>query len=494
MIGGERGKSQPVFLASLDVALHARVWYAGGMRTHVIRHRSRFLCRLARTILLGGGLLLGVLAQGAENTDAVLTFVTRAARAGDIAGLEPLKDLRDSKAGDAVVRMIEDKKVPDVAKQRIAELVAQWPAKGGLDYFEFYLRGHQQPSNDVLRFYAELGCVQFKPYFLNLIVPLRTLPVTEIKDPARYALALRALGRFPEQTEDAVAQIAALLDEKYPHAIRATAADALGGIQNRRGLPALMAQVKDGAIGQAAQRSLFRLTGQDFGDAPEKWTAWLKAEGTKVGLKMLSLSDWEKHKKEEAAAAPKEEPKEFSARFYGVEVKTRHCLFILDVSGSMAGERLAQLKEQMGNLFDTLRKKPKDIRFGIIAFHNEPEPCLSGRGLLPNEPTSIRRSSHFVEKILAGGGTAMVTTLQFTATKVLPNSDVDTIYFLSDGEPTDGTPEDVLAVVKKIHEEFRVKFHTIAIGEAVPPAGGAEQKSSLLEQMAKSTGGTYTAR
>jgi uncharacterized protein YegL len=437
--------------------------------------------------------MLGGSVPGAENLEATLRFVTRAARAGDIAGLELLKDLRDTKAGDAVVRMIEDKKVPDASKQRIAEVVAQWPAKGGLDYFESYLRGRQRLSDEMLRFYAELGCVQFKPFFLNLIAPLRTLPPTEIKDLARYATALRALGRFPEQADGDVAQIAALLDTKFPHAIRATAADALGGIRNRRGLPALGAQVKDIAIGEMAQRSLFRLTGQDFDDAPEKWAAWLQAEGAKAELKMLGLSDWEAHKKAKAAAAPKKEPEGFSARFYGVEVKTRHCLFILDVSGSMAGERLAQLKEQMSNLLDALRKKPKDLRFGIIAFHNEPEPCLSGRGLLPNEPTSVRRAAHFVEKILAGGGTAMATTLEFAAAKVLPGSDVDTIYFLSDGEPTDGRPEDVLAVVKRIHEEFHVKFHTIAIGEAVPPPG-ADQKPSLLEQMAKITGGTYTAR
>ncbi|MBI5818226.1 MAG: VWA domain-containing protein [Verrucomicrobia bacterium] len=464
------------------------------MRIDVFRHCSRFLGRLVRTVLVGGGLFLGVSTHGAESTDAILRFVTRAARTGDIAGLEPLKDLRDGKAGDAVVRMIEDRKVPDAAKQRIAELVAQWPAKGGLDYFEFHLRAHPQPGDEMLRFYAELGCVQFKPWFLALIAPLRKLPVAEIKEPARYALALRALGRFPEQTEDAVALIAALFDEKYPHAIRASAVDTLGSIRSRRGLPALMAVVKDSAIGEAAQRSLFRLTGQDFDNAPEKWTAWFKDQGAKADLKMLSLSDWETHKKEQAAAAPKQEQKEFSAQFYGVEIKTRHCLFIIDVSGSMAGERLAQLKEQMSNLFDTLRKKPKDLRFGIIAFHNEPEPCLSGRGLLLNEPASIRRASHFVEKILAGGGTAMVTTLQFAAMKVLPGSDVDTIYFLSDGQPTDGRPEDVLVVVNKIHEQFQIKFHTIAIGEAVPPADGADRQPSLLEQMAKRTGGTYTVR
>lgn len=444
-------------------------------------------------IVLSGGLLPDAPTHASENTDATLRFVTRAARTGDIAGLEPLKDLRDGKAGDAVVRLIEDKKVPDAVKQRIAELAAQWPAKGGLDYFEFYLRGRPRLSDEMLRFYAELGGAQFKPFFHGFIAPLRTLPPAEIKEPARYAMALRALGRFPEQADGDVAQIAALLDAKFPHAIRATATDSLGGIRSRRALSALAAQVKDSGIGEAAQRSLFRLTGQDFDDAAEKWAAWFKEQGAKAELKMLGLSDWESHKKEKAAAAPKKEPGGFSARFYGVEIKTRHCLFILDVSGSMAGERLAQLKEQMSNLLEALRKKPKDLRFGIIAFHNEPEPCLSGRGLLPNDPTSVRRASHFVEKILAGGGTAMVTTLQFAAAKVLSGSDVDTIYFLSDGEPTDGAPEDVMAVVKKIHEEFQVKFHTIAIGEAVPPPG-ADQKPSLLEQMAKSTGGTYTAR
>lgn len=489
MIGGDVGKSQLVFPGLWGIALGARVWYAGGVRTNALRGCGRWFSGLFLAVLLG----IALPVWAAENSDATLRLVTRAARSGDLAGLEPLKDLRDSKAGEAVVRMIEDKKVPDAAKQRIAELVASWPVKGGLDYFASHLRGQSRLGDEMLRFYAGLGSAQFKPFFLGLIAPLRTLPAAEIKDPPRYATALRALGRFPEHMEGDVAQIAALLDAKFPHAIRASAADALGGIRSRRGLPALMAQVKDNAIGEMAQRALFRLTGRDFDDAPEKWAAWFKAGGATAELKMLGQSEWETRRKEKAAAAPKQEPREFSARFYGVEVRTRHCLFILDVSGSMEGERLLQLKEQMSNLFAGLRNKPKEMRFGIVAFHNDMEICLAGRALLPNEPASVRRAAHFVEKIPAGGGTAMTGTLQFVAAKLLPGNDVDTIYFLSDGEPTDGTPEDVMAVVNKIHEQFHVKFNTVAIGEAVPPPGAA-QPQSLLEQMAMRTGGVYTAR
>ena len=65
------------------------------------------------------------------------------------------------------------------------------------------------------------------------------------------------------------------------------------------------------------------------------------------------------------------------------------------------------------------------------------------------------------------------------------------------GYPTSFTiydTQDQLAVVKKIHDDFQVKFHTIGIGEAIAPANAAEKKPTLLKQMAESTGGTYTER
>ena len=461
----------------------------------VFLNRSGFPGRLIPAAVLGILFLLNAPVGAIENTATILRSVSRGAREGDLTSIEPLKNLHDNVAADAVVKMIEDKKVPDAAKQKIAEVVAQWPAKGGLDYFVFYLRGHQRLSDDMLRFYADLGSAQFKPLFLGILAPLRNQQAADIKEPVRCALALRALGRFPDQTDDAVSLIASLLDDRFPHVIRSSATDVLGNIKSRRGLVALISLVKDSVIGEAAQRTLFRLTGQDFGDATKEWIAWYKEQGRQAELKMLSLDDWEKHRQQKKpVVAAAEEPKVFSARFYGVEVKARHCLFVLDCSGSMAGERITQLKLEMNNLLDSLEKKPKNTRFGIITFAFEVEGCLSGHQLLPNDPVNVKRAARFVEKMQAGGGTPMVAALQLIATKVLPASDVDTIYFMSDGEPTDGTPEDVLAVVKKIHDDFQVKFHTIGIGEAVAPANAAEKKPTLLKQMAECTGGTYTER
>jgi uncharacterized protein YegL len=448
-----------------------------------------------QAMVIGGALLWLAPVHGIEDSAPILRAVARAAREGDLAGIGPLKNVHDTKAGDMVVRMIEDKKVRDDAKQRIGELVAQWPAKGGLDYFDFHLRTRQRLSDDMLRFYAELGCVQFKPFFLGILAPLKTMPVADIKEPARYAVALRALGRFPDQTEADVSQIIALLDEKFPHVIRISAADALGGIKNRRGLAALAALVKSDTIGEAAQRSLYRLTGQDFGEEAEKWNAWLKEQGPRAELKMLGLADWDTHREKKPAAKAEPEKQEYSARFYGIKVKTRHCLFLLDSSGSMEGERITKLKEEMSNLLAAFQGKPKEMCFGIIIFHSMVETCLSGRGLLKNDPASVKKATRFVEELHAFGATAMVSALHFALTKVLPGGDVDTIYLLSDGAPTDGPPEEVLAMAHKIHMDFGVTIHTIGIGEAVNPAESTvERQPTLLQRIASRTGGTYTAR
>lgn len=451
-------------------------------------------CRWTLTVLVGGLALSAMPARGIEDATATLRAVARAARAGDLEGITLLKAVHDSRAGEAVARMIEDKKVPDAAKRRIAAMVAQWPEKNGLDYFAFLLRTRDKLSDEMFRFYAELGCAQFKPLFLNVLAPLKGRPAAEIKEPARVAVALRALGRFADHPDDVVAQMAALMDGKFPHAIRGSAADALGGIKSRGGLAALGARVKDATIGEAAQRALFRLTGRDFGEDAAEWAAWLKADGGRSELKMLSEANWDTHVKLKPAAGPPPEQREFSARFYGMEVKGRHCLFVLDCSGSMAGERIERLKGEMSGLLAGFEGRPKATRFAIVLFHTDVEGCFSGRGLMPNDVESLKRAAKYVEKMKAGGGTAMMSALQFIAAKLLPCGDVDTIYLLSDGAPTDAPPEEVLAAAKKIHEDYRVKFHTIGIGESEGLVVTQDRPPSLLDQIAKATGGAYVTR
>ena len=77
---------------------------------------------------------------------------------------------------------------------------------------------------------------------------------------------------------------------------------------------------------------------------------------------------------------------------------------------------------------------------------------------------------------------------------------MDTIFFLSDGEPSDGTDENVLGMTRELFDKYRVRFNTIEITDAVPPPAvppppptipETPPEPSLLEKMALITGGTY---
>ena len=92
------------------------------------------------------------------------------------------------------------------------------------------------------------------------------------------------------------------------------------------------------------------------------------------------------------------------------------------------------------------------------------------------------------------GNTAMMTTFKHVASSILPAGDVDTIYFLSDGAPSDASPEDVQSLVVKMFSQYHFRMHTIGIGEGMIFAGGNITVPSLLKQLAEATGGSYLAK
>jgi len=65
----------------------------------------------------------------------------------------------------------------------------------------------------------------------------------------------------------------------------------------------------------------------------------------------------------------------------------------------------------------------------------------------------------------------------------------DTIFFLSDGQPTRGDitdPDQILAEVKRWNLLRRVKVHTVGVGR--------DHAKAFMESLAESSGGTYVRR
>lgn len=429
--------------------------------------------------------------HAAEDAAAALKGIVKNARAGDQEALAPLADLHAQKlAGEAVISLVGDKRVGLGMKLRLAEIVAGWPAGEGSKALVDWLAKHPACDGDALIFFSGIHLMETRSFFWNLLAQVKG-PLSAVKEPERIALAARALGAFPDNPDPVVARVAALLAPANAHVMRACAAEALGGMRSAVALQSLLPFLNDEAIGDAVHASLFQLTGQDFADDPEKWKAWITAQGANVPWKMLPRSDYADFLKLQKLLKPLEDdPAVNMASFYGLEIRGKGALFVLDVSGSMSRDnRIGKLKGQMSNLLTALQNKSANLRYGILTFGEGVDSCFSARGMALNDEKNHKQAVQFVDRIEAGGGTPMCEAFRHALTRILPEGNIDTLVFLSDGQPSDGPPAMVLDLAQRIHTQFKVRIHCISIGEETEP-GSTEP--SLLKQIADACGGTFT--
>lgn len=429
--------------------------------------------------------------HAAEDLAPVLKGIVKSARNGDQEALAPLKDLHAQRlAGEAVLTLVGDKRTGLGMKLRLAEIVAGWPAGEGRKALVDWLLRHPACDGDALLFFSSIHLLETRSFFWNLLTQVKG-PLAAVKEPERLALAARALGAFPDNPDPVVARMAALLDPANAHVMRASAAEALGGMRSLLALQSLLPYLNDEAIGDAVHGSLFQLTGQDFANDPDKWKAWLAAQGANIPWKRLSRSDYAEFLKLQKLLKPlDDDPAMNMASFYGVELRGKGALFILDVSGSMnADGRIGKLKGQMSNLLTALQNKSDKLRYGIVTFGDQVDSCFSARGMALNDEKNHKQAVQFVDRIDADGGTPMCAAFDHALTRILPEGSIDTLYFLSDGQPSDGTPAQVLDLAQRIHTQFKVRIHCISIGEETLP-GSTEP--SLLNQIATACGGTFT--
>jgi Ca-activated chloride channel family protein len=112
-------------------------------------------------------------------------------------------------------------------------------------------------------------------------------------------------------------------------------------------------------------------------------------------------------------------------------------VFVLDVSGSMAGDKLAKAKSALVRCLERL--DPRD-RFGVIRFSTEAEAFTDT--LLNADKPSLQRAVEYVNKLLAVGGTniedALAQALRLGGAGTADDSRARMIVFITDGKPTIG--------------------------------------------------------
>ena len=162
-----------------------------------------------------------------------------------------------------------------------------------------------------------------------------------------------------------------------------------------------------------------------------------------------------------------------------VKPMPKDVVFVMDTSGSMAGDKIEQVRTAMKYCVDTLN--PQD-RFDIMRFSTEAEPLFNR--LMEANADNRKKADEFAAGLKAAGGTAIDEAL----TKALEERDnkdgrVFMLVFMTDGQPTVGE-QNIDAILK--HEQAaargaQVRVFTFGVGTDV--------NTKLLDLMADQTRG-----
>ncbi len=145
--------------------------------------------------------------------------------------------------------------------------------------------------------------------------------------------------------------------------------------------------------------------------------------------------------------------------FSGDEISRKDIVFILDVSGSMRGEKIEQAKEALKYCISHLNRSD---RFNIMTFSTEPR-LFQPR--LVDAASREREALDYIQGIEANGGTnihdALVQAMQMPFDPNRPSS----IVFITDGLPTVGIT-DIGKIVEGVsgNNKAGIKIFTFGVG------------------------------
>ncbi len=240
--------------------------------------------------------------------------------------------------------------------------------------------------------------------------------------------------------------------------------------------------------------ALRTLTEQTWGELHDDWVAWwIKS---KSDFKTAS----EKLAKDDPVAAAGGD-REGGTRFYGIKTYSKRIVFILDISGSMeepaeyGGGGKTKIQVAKEELLTAISSLPKDAKFNIM-FYSTDFKVWQKKLVVANAKIKKAAKSYIVDAT-AGGGTNIyeplvnVFDIAGRGSKDVGYGEValDTIFFLSDGQPTAGrvtNTEDILNKVLSMNSLRKIKIHTIGVGKG--------HDREFMKRLAESSGGKYVAR
>jgi Mg-chelatase subunit ChlD len=156
-------------------------------------------------------------------------------------------------------------------------------------------------------------------------------------------------------------------------------------------------------------------------------------------------------------------------------IRARRLVFIIDSSGSMAGPRMVNAHKE---LIQAVQKLPGSTEFNIVWFNNRVG-AWSPR-LVSATDDAKRKAAAFVGSLVPAGSTWTYDALQAAL-----NLKEESIYLLTDGQPTGGqlvAPDAIVAAVRRQNLLQGTSIHTIGIDTGSDESPFSRFLKSLAEQ------------
>lgn len=158
-------------------------------------------------------------------------------------------------------------------------------------------------------------------------------------------------------------------------------------------------------------------------------------------------------------------------------VTPRDVTFVLDISGSMRGQKLAQAKAAGHALLSSLSRAD---RFRLIDFATDVKSFREG--FVAATPENIRAARRYLDGLRAEGSTNISGALEEALDVRSDGERLPLIVFLTDGEPTVGVrnPDEIAAIASRRRGDARL--FTVGVS--------ADVNSALIERLAVEGRGT----
>ncbi len=196
---------------------------------------------------------------------------------------------------------------------------------------------------------------------------------------------------------------------------------------------------------------LMLVTGEDLGLDGARWQDWWALLKGKYTYPNLTVRTGYRGKLTEGE----------SGSYYEMPIFAEKMVFVIDISGSMGGDRIVAAKRELLVAIAGLRES---CQFGIVTFNDRASAWQ--RQLVPATDRNKLAAKTFVDGLGVGGSTASYSALDLAFT-----FDTEAIYFLSDGAPTTGNiiaPVDIVSAVTATNKIRRVSIYTIGVGAGFP--------------------------